>query len=193
MTEDNLRLQDLILQLNGNRVEGNLLVNYNSLDEFMETPEQATVDLNLPTFILDLQEIYRFQPDLRQNEYFAALAKKGVSGSLSANGELAAVQLERANINWGANTSLTANGTIFNATDPDALRFDLPRVRLTSTRGDLNAFVQEDSLGIQLPQNVDLAGSFRGTPEDISADAVLNSSAGNISCLLYTSPSPRDS
>ena len=180
VTEEKMQLQDLVVQLNGNRIEGNLVVNYNSLDQFIENPENATVDLNLPTFNLDLQEIYRFQPDLRQNQYFAALAKKGVSGSLSAEGRLAAVQIENANIHWGANTSLSANGTIFNATDPDVLRFDLPRVRFNSTGGDLRAFVEEDSLGIKIPDNLNIVGSFSGTQENISADAVLESSAGKI-------------
>ncbi|WP_029036108.1 translocation/assembly module TamB domain-containing protein [Salinimicrobium xinjiangense] len=181
VTEDRMRLQDLILQLNGNSIEGSLLVDYDSLNSFMDQPENATVDLNLPRFDLDLSEIYRFQPDLRQDEYFAALAKKGLSGSLSARGQLSAVNIQRANINWGGNTSLAATGTIYNATDPDNLRFDLPQVRMNSTRGDLRAFVKEEDLGIKLPQTVNLAGSFSGTPEDISADAVLNSSAGKIS------------
>ena len=180
VTEEQMRLRDLLVQLNGNYIEGNLVVDYKSLDQFIETPEEATVDLNLPTFNLDLQEIYRFQPDLRQNEYFATLAKKGVSGALSAEGKLSAVKINNANINWGSNTSLAANGTIFNATDPDALRFDLPRVRFESSGGDLRAFVEEDSLGIQLPENLSLRGRFSGTPENITADAVLESSAGKI-------------
>ncbi|NJW54309.1 translocation/assembly module TamB, partial [Salinimicrobium sp. CDJ15-91] len=180
VTEENMQLRDLVVQLNGNRIEGNLTVNYDSLDQFIENPENATVDLNLPSFNLDLEEIYRFQPDLRQNEYFATLAKKGISGTLSAQGQLAAVNIENANINWGANTSLSVNGTIFNATDPDALRFDLPRVRFNSSGGDLRAFVEADSLGIQIPENMALTGSFSGTPENITADAVLNSSAGKI-------------
>lgn len=180
VNEDRMLLEDLILRLNDNRVEGMLLVDYKSLANFFKNPENATVDLELPRFDVDLSEIYRFQPDLRQNEYFAALAKKDFSGSISASGELEAVKIDKANINWGPTTSLSATGTIYNATDPDNLRFELPQVRMNSTRGDLRAFVKEEDLGIQLPQTVNLAGSFRGTPENISADAILNSSAGKI-------------
>ncbi|WP_324719109.1 translocation/assembly module TamB domain-containing protein [Salinimicrobium sp. HB62] len=180
VNEERMRLQDLLIRINGNMVKGNLAVDYPSLDQFLENPESATVDLNLPQFQIDLQDIYRFQPALRQDPYFAALAKKGLSGSLAAKGEMSAIDIERANINWGGNTALSATGTIFNAADPENLRFDIPQLRLQSSGADLNAFVVEQDLGIQLPENVNLAGSFSGSPEDISVDAILNSSAGKI-------------
>jgi hypothetical protein len=181
VNEERALLEDLLLRLNGNLIEGSLLVNYRSLDSFINNPEGATVDLNLPQFNLDLQDLYRFQPDLRQNNYFATLAKKGISGSLSAEGELSAVKIERANIDWGGNTSLVATGTIYNTTDVDNLRFDIPQLRLRSSRADLHAFIEEQNLGIELPKTLNLAGSFSGSPEDITIDAILNSSAGKVS------------
>ncbi|UZH55162.1 translocation/assembly module TamB [Salinimicrobium tongyeongense] len=190
VNKDRAALEDLLLRVNGNLVEGNLLVDYESLDSFINNPETATVDVNLPQFNVDLQDLYRFQPDLRQNTYFAALAKKGISGSLSAEGELSAVNIERANIDWGGSTSLAATGTIYNATDAENLRFDIPQLRLRSSRADLHAFIEEQNLGIELPEKLNLAGSFRGSPEDISVDAILNSSAGkvNVEGRFVTAP-----
>ncbi|NJW53348.1 translocation/assembly module TamB domain-containing protein [Salinimicrobium oceani] len=181
INKEQILLQDFVLQLNDNYAEGRLLIDYNSLNAFIQNPETASLDLDLSQFHIDLSEIYRFQPDLMQNAYFSALAKKDLSGNVAARGEMAAVKIQRANINWGASTSLAATGTIYNATDPDNLRFDLPQVRMNSTRNDLRSFVKEEDLGIQLPQKVALTGSFSGSPEDLRAHAVLNSSSGKIS------------
>lgn len=190
INEDALRLTDLLLQLNGNHVEGSLVIDYQSLDQFIQNPEQATVDLNLPEFRVDLEDLYKFQPDLRQNQYFATLAKKPLYGNLRAQGELSSVEIEDATVNWGANTTLAAEGTVFNAADPDNLSFSFPRVRLNSSKGDIAAFIEEQDLGFTLPKDLTLSGSFAGSPEDIKVDAILNSSAGrvNVEGRFVTAP-----
>ncbi|MCY2687065.1 translocation/assembly module TamB domain-containing protein [Salinimicrobium sp. TH3] len=180
INEDRMLLQDLLLKLNGNMVEGNLVIDYQSLNSFIENPKNATVDLNLPQFNVDLQDLYRFQPDLQQNEYISELAKKGISGSLFASGELSKISIESANINWGNTALSSTGGTIYNATDPDNLKFDLPQLNFNSSRSDLSGFLASLDLGIQLPEQISLSGNFSGTPEDISVDAILNSSAGKI-------------
>ncbi|WP_051286118.1 translocation/assembly module TamB domain-containing protein [Salinimicrobium terrae] len=190
INEERMLLEDLLLRLNDNMIEGSLVIDYQSLDSFIENPENATVDLNLPEFNVDLQDLYRFQPDLRQNEYIAELSKKSVSGSLYASGELSEISIERANVNWG-NTALSAtSGTIYNATDPENLRFDLPQLKFNSARGDIRPFIKQLDLGIQLPENINLSGSFSGSADDISIDAILNSSAGkiNIDGRFVTAP-----
>ncbi len=181
LTDNDLRLKDLELQMNGNNIQGNASLAYTSLANFMEHPENAQVDFAIPQFNLDLSDLYLFQPDLKQNQYFASLAKKPLYGSLSAEGKLSKVQVENAAINWGSNTKLAATGTIFNASDPDALQFDFPRINFRSQKGDIQQFIAQQDLGIQLPQDLDLRGSLSGNPQDITVDAVLNSSAGQLS------------
>ncbi len=190
ITDNALGLKNLDLHLNGNKVKGRLLINYASLAEFIETPENATVDLELPEFTFDLQDIFRFQPDLRNNEYLASLAKKPLYGTLAAEGKLSEISISNTRLNWGSNTSLAANGTVYNSTDPEAIRFDFPQFRVVSNRTDLLRFIKEEDLGIQVPEELQIAGQFSGTPEDISADATLNSSFGDavVDGRFMTSP-----
>lgn len=180
LNEDRMLLQDLLLHLNGNTLEGELLVDYESLNSFIENPENAYVNLNLPQFRLNLKDLYRFQPALKRNPSFTTLAKNEIFGTLSARGELSEIEIQESIINWGNNTRLAARGTIYNGTDPEQLRFDIPQVRLSSSKSDLNAFIAQQDLGIQLPHTINLSGSFRGSPEDISVDAMVNSSAGRV-------------
>ena len=181
VTDESMTLDDLLLQLNGNSLQGNASIAYESLAQFIEQPEKARVNVNIPQFNLDLSDLYLFQPDLKQNEYFASLAKKPLYGSFKAEGELSEVQITNAGINWGANTKLSAVGTVFNASNPETLKFDFPRINFTSQKGDIQQFIAEQDLGIQLPQTLNLNGSLSGDPENINIDAVLNSSAGQIS------------
>ena len=181
VTDEFMKLEELQLQLNGNSLRGNASVAYKSLAQFMEQPEKAEVKVSIPQFNLDLSDLYLFQPDLKQNEYFASLAKRSLYGSLKAEGKLSEVQIKNANINWGSNTRLSAVGTVFNASTPKTLKFDFPRINFTSQKGDIQQFIAEQELGIQLPQDISLTGSISGAPEDINVDAVLNSSAGKLS------------
>ena len=90
------------------------------------------------------------------------------------------IDISRANFNWGATTRLAAQGVVKNATNPDALAFDFPQFQLSSTKSDLGQFLDEAQLGIDLPQRVKITGNFSGTPEDMKADAYLNTSEGDI-------------
>lgn len=179
-SDQGMKLKNLNLELNKNHVQGDLQIEYSSLGEFIENPESASVDLNLPQFKLSLKDLFLFQPDLKKNEYVAALSEKALSGNLSAEGELSEVEIKDTYIAWGQNTTLTANGTIFNASEPDNISFNFPRFRMVSRRQDLLSFIKEEDLGITLPNNLEVTGNFSGKPEDIQVNAVLTSSAGNI-------------
>lgn len=180
MSDDDLRLTNLNIELNKNHLKGNLIIDYSSFAKFTESPENASVNLNLPKFKIDMKDLFLFKPDLKKNEYFAALSERVLLGNLSAEGEISEVNIKDTHINWGSNTSLAANGTIFNASEPENLRFNFPRIRMVSKRQDLLKFIKEQDLGITLPNDILLTGNFRGKPEDIMVDAVMNSSAGNI-------------
>lgn len=180
VNEERIKLSDLTLQLNDNFVRGDLSIDYESLNQFIQNPDNATVDLNFPEFKVDLKDLYKFQPQLKQNQYFEKLAEKKLSGRLTAQGKLSSVKIKDARINWGANTTLAAEGEVFNLTDPDNLNFNLSGVRLNSRGGDLKELIKDLNLGIDLPDDISLSGSFSGSPDDITVDAVLNSSAGKI-------------
>ncbi|SDL14042.1 Family of unknown function [Salinimicrobium catena] len=180
VSDENLRLSNLDLHLNENRVTGKMRIDYHSLASFIERPEEAYAAVDLPQFKIDFNDLFLLQPDLKKNEYLAALGKKDLSGNLSAEGRLAELNIKDTRVQWGANTSIAAGGTLYNTTDPENLRFDFPRIRAVSTRQDLLNFVNEADLGIQLPKELRITGEVSGSPEDISADAVLTSSSGEV-------------
>ena len=182
ITLDNsaLNVKNLIFSLNNNQLQGDLKLNYASLERFIEEPEKTSLEASLSEIQLDINEVFRFQPSLQQNQYLKALSRKLLTGSLSAKGELSDIRIPSANISWGSQTNVALNGQIRNATDPDHIYFNIPRFRLNSTKSDLNYFFDEKQMGIHLPKTLALSGNLAGTPSDLKADATLKSSLGDI-------------
>ncbi|WP_282018790.1 translocation/assembly module TamB domain-containing protein [Salegentibacter mishustinae] len=172
-------LSELVLALNGNQLKGEASLNYNSVQELIANYETAELSVNLPTILVDVKEAFRFQPDLKSNPYMKELASNKVYGNLKASGKLSSIGISRANFNW-KNTSFSANGNIYNATNPDNISFDIPRFSAKSRKSDLTGFVSEKDLGISIPRNIQLSGNFKGSPEDLSAKAFLQTSEGDI-------------
>ncbi len=177
-TDTNLDLTELVLELNNNKLEGKLALEYESLANLIEVPDKSKIDLDIPSFQLDLKEAFKFQPDLRKNEYIRTLSKKYLTGNVKASGYLSTIKIPIARVNWGNNTRIAMNGLIKNATDPDNLAFNIPTFSANSTRADLTQFVSEKDLGVSLPNTVSLKGSARGNVNDVYAKANLTTSQG---------------
>lgn len=179
LTKDQIQLTDIIFDGIGNSFNGNLQLNYNDLDAFMKDPGSATLQADLSDINLELGEFFRFQPDLRENEYLRNLAKSPVKGNLSINGKVDNLNLANLNLRW-RNTNIKGSGSIVNAQDPENLSFNLPNVRLSSTRKDLQNFVSEADLGMQIPEKISINGSFKGNMEKVSTNAKIATTDGNI-------------
>ncbi len=176
-TDGFLELEDLRVALNANSLQGKAHLEYSSLADFISNPDQSKIALDIPSFLVDLKEIFKFQPGLRNNEYFSALGKKRLSGNVRASGYLSSINIPRMNVRWGT-TRISAKGLIQNATSPENLKFNIPHFAVRTQRGDLLQFVSETDLGISLPQEVALDGNAKGNLEDIYAQAILTTSQG---------------
>lgn len=177
-TDEILKVNDLNLALNNNRLEGDIRLDYPSLSALIETPDKSKIALDIPSFQLDLNDAFKFQPELRNNEYLRKLSKKYLTGKLNASGYLSAIQIPGLNARWGNTTKVYANGFIENATNPDNLKFNIPQFSAQTQKSDLLQFINEEDLGVNLPQDISIQGKARGNLEDIYAQAKLTTSQG---------------
>lgn len=179
VSNEKMEFRNLNLAANNNSIAGEVIINYSSFDEFLEQPGTGNLQANFSDFILNTGDIFRFQPDLRNNEYMQSLATERVRGSLAASGKLNNLKLTSFNLRW-KNTSLSGTGTVDNLQDPDNLYFSLPNANLSTVRGDLVMFIKEEDLGIKLPERINLSGSFAGSPSKIETNSVLKTSEGSL-------------
>ncbi|WP_226789290.1 translocation/assembly module TamB domain-containing protein [Polaribacter reichenbachii] len=180
ISDTKLSLNNFFFEFDKNNVAGNLKMNYASLSNFIENPENVKVDLNLPTLKLNLNPLLKFQPDFKSNIYIKELSKKPITGKLFANGNLSKINIDNSQINWGSNTNIIVDGTVLKPTNPNDLQLDLPTLKVTTTKTDLSNFVNENELGIHLPENISIAGNVNGGLNDIATKLKLNSSQGTI-------------
>lgn len=177
-TDEFLKVDDLKLALNNNKVNGKLRLDYPSLAKLIEAPDQSKIALNLPLFQVDLKDVFKFQPDLKKNEYLRTLSTRYVTGNVNASGYLSAIKFPELKVRWGNTTRIIASGTVQNATDPDNLKFDIPSFSAQTNRNDLIKFVSEEELGVSLPEDVSLKGRAKGNLEDVFAEMELTTSQG---------------
>lgn len=179
-TEQTLDVSELNFHLNENILNGNINLQYASVNELINNPDASRMNTNLETIELSIDELFRFQPELRKNEYLLTLSRKKVTGNLKANGTLAALEIPEGNFNWGNSTSVYGRGTLLNPMNADSLELEFPVFNIKTVREDALAFVNEDSLGISIPETLSLKSNFQGTLDNIKADAVIQTSDGQI-------------
>jgi translocation and assembly module TamB len=178
VTDQQMRLNGLKFKLNNNTISGYARLDYRSLSKLIAAPETIKVDLNFPSFNLSLSEIFKFQPELKNNQYLDTLSKKELKGNLKASGNLASIDLTKAEINWGNTTHISVNGTLQNIINPEILQFDITQFLAETKRSDIIQFVNETDLGVSLPEDIKLIGELTGNSQDITGNAKLISTQG---------------
>ncbi|OBQ57245.1 hypothetical protein VQ01_01870 [Tamlana sp. s12] len=174
----NLTLKNLDIALNNDLVLGDLNMEYSEINSFMNHPEKSKIDLVLSKFRFDFNDIFLFQPDLKNNEYLQILSKKRLSGHAKASGYVSDIQIPSFNVSWGDSTKLVLKGQIKNATQTDSLKFKIPSYRFTTKKSDIERFVAISDSTISIPNKMMLSGNISGALNAIATDSKLVSEQG---------------
>lgn len=178
ITDKELVLSALDLQLNNNTITGNARLNYSGISQFLKTPEATKFALNIPSFNISTSDAFKFQSALKNNKYLKTLNKNNLTGRIQALGTLDSISVSQAEINWGKSTQILANGILTNLIKPKELYVDMSAFSVKTTRTDLVQFVNEKDLGIQLPEQVLLSGNGKGTIAAVTSQVKLTTSHG---------------
>ncbi|WP_158977904.1 translocation/assembly module TamB [Cellulophaga sp. L1A9] len=166
-------ISKLELQTNRSAIFGAAALKFSSIQNLMDTPENASLNLTLPKLTLDLRDAFIFQPELATNEYFKKLAVKPFTGNVTASGTLKAIDIPSLKLNWGENTQLIAQGKLYDGMQPDVLSFDFNTIQAISSRKDILTFVSESELGISVPKTIKLNAVASGSPDEIKGYIAL--------------------
>lgn len=179
-SEKSFELNKLNFQTTYSRVSMDLAMSYSSLDDLINRPEKATLNLDFKPSILSLQDAFYFAPELRKDTVLAPFHNKpfGLDGSIS--GRVGDADLKDFAIDWGANTHFKASGNIKGLPDPKALVFNFPKISLESVIADYASFIPKDTLPVNIPAKISLNTSLNGTLEDLKAKGLLNIPEGKL-------------
>ena len=180
LNNDHISLKELSLKTGNSLLVGDLSANYNSLEEFIQNYERAQITANISTLYLQVNDLFKLNPELKQNQYLRQLQQKPISGSLAAKGNLENLQLNQFNLNWGKTTKIKTKGSLAYLTNPEKLQFNLRQIDIQSIKTDLVQFVNEKDLGISIPQKLELVGNAKGGLENLKADLALQMPEGRV-------------
>ncbi len=191
ITDKQMDLQDLYLHINNNRLTGAVHLDYPSIQELLENPIDISMDIAVPNFQINLEDIFLIQPGLRKNEYLLALSQRPITGSLKAKGSTENLNIPNLVINWGKETAVMAVGSLQNTLDTSSLSFELQSIKARTTRADVFTFIDTIDVPINLPERLSLTGTARGNLNEIYTDAALTTSAGSVTLDGYLKNSER--
>lgn len=173
------KVSDLIVETNRSKLAANTTLEYASIDELISFPEKSRVKLLVEDTRLDVRDAYFFSPELAQDTLVREIARAPVSLDADLAGDLGNITIESLLLGW-SKTSLSARGSIREPMDLDRLRVDFPAIHLRSTRPDLIRFIDEQAMGIRLPDELTLRSDVKGAMDDLLANLDLQTSLGDI-------------
>ncbi|MCJ7467786.1 MAG: translocation/assembly module TamB [Maribacter sp.] len=160
-------------------LNGDLELQYPSVDQFIKVPEKTRVELNLPRFKISLRDVLDIYPELKNNAYVIKASENDFTGSVAAKGTLQKIQIQKMEIDWGDHTSLVANGLLENITEGKAFLFDAKDLKVVTVREDLQRFASETNLGISIPETLLIQASGSGNMKNLKADAFIKIPEGS--------------
>lgn len=181
VSDKNTSINNLSVTTNENSLEGQIKLDYSTLNDLINHPDASELFVDLPQFKVSLKEAFIFSPDLAQSEYVALLAEKPLTGSLKAAGTLDQIEIPLTSLNWGENTIINLSGSLRNPMDPDNMLIDFPQLSAETQKSDLIKIMSESEAGISFPENISLTGNLKGGMAEAVANVKLKTSDGTIS------------
>lgn len=173
------RINDLEVKTNRSQLELESLFEYSSISQLINQPDLLQVDLAISDTYLDLRDAYFFSPELAQDTLLSKLAQAPIRLEGTVSGDTEALDLDQLDLAW-SETRLTAHGRLRDWMDPDRIAVDLPEIHIASVRQDLVKWVDEQAMGIKLPEELEVNSQIRGSLQDIWAKVEVESSLGEI-------------
>ncbi|MFS4446518.1 translocation/assembly module TamB domain-containing protein [Maribacter sp. 2307UL18-2] len=166
-------LSNLNLSANSSFVHGALALQYPSVQQLFESPENTKIEAHFPDFKIAIEDAFYFQQQLSRNEYIQKSLQHPFTGNLTVEGTLDTLQIREMRLNWGQNTTLTSEGNLNHVAQIDSLSFDFNTIRAATLREDVLKFVSERELGIPVPETVLIEGGAFGDLNDVDLNASL--------------------
>ncbi|EDP97905.1 translocation/assembly module TamB domain-containing protein [Kordia algicida OT-1] len=173
-------LNNLSIRTNNNKIVGNVSIRYNNFNAFVNDPSSSRLSAKIPNLNVNPKDAFFFMPSLKENEYITKFSKKPLTGSLTVNGTLNAIEISNTSLAWGSDTKATLEGKITNALDINTAAIDFKNFNIISNKTDAFTFVDPELLTIDIPEEFQLIGTAAGSMTNLKTNALLTTSDGTI-------------
>jgi translocation and assembly module TamB len=183
-TTNEFKLQNLSVETNSSHIDADIACRYSSLQEFKNSPAKVAIDASIKNMVVDPREIYWFAPDLKEQP-FLSKASPPVALKGNVSGTVGDLLLKNLTVTSGG-TFVTANGRITGLPEINKTLFAISGFQARTTSSDLYRNLPKGTIpgNMELPAQLSLSGTFKGTVQTFDADVALNSSYGNLDAVV---------
>ncbi|MGR3810894.1 translocation/assembly module TamB domain-containing protein [Jiulongibacter sp. NS-SX5] len=181
-TDQLIGLRNLNFKSPRSNFKGDIVLGFNSLDEFTADPLKSKISFEANKARLALTDIYKFNAELSQNPALASKRNEVllIDGKLKSNQDN--FLLEDLILRIDQETGLALNGFAGGIGNLEKLKANLTIKELKTSKGFYQDFLPDslDLSGYNLPEMVNLSGSIKGNARAMNLDAVLNTDLGKL-------------
>ncbi|MBE0392909.1 translocation/assembly module TamB domain-containing protein [Flavobacterium sp. PL002] len=176
----NAYLKNLSLKTPQTTLKDNIEIGYPSIETVSKNLAELSVNANLKNSELGFQDVLIFVPTLSSTVPFKDNPNAILLINSKVTGKLKKLQIPKLEISGIGTTKIAASGTITGLPDVDKAFFDLDIKELKSSAKDIKSFTPKGTIPstIQLPAQLNVNGTFKGTITNFNTNLVLGSSYG---------------
>ncbi|MBD3581359.1 translocation/assembly module TamB domain-containing protein [Flavobacterium selenitireducens] len=173
--------KNLYLKTPKTEIRDRLVAGYPSLESLSDAPGELLLDADLKNSRIAFEDILLFVPTLEDTNPFKDNPKAVVFINGQLKGKLKDLSIPNLEVSGIGNTRIAASGRITGLPDAKTARFDLNIRQVQTTAKDIYGFVPKGTIpdNIQLPAKINLAGTFKGSADNLVANLDAKTSFGN--------------
>jgi translocation and assembly module TamB len=178
LEEKTFSIDKLIVESGDSKVELSGNASFNSLTDY----QTARIDFEIPQSTIATKDILFFAPHVLDSIPLDLPRETKISIASKISGSFNNLTIDKLAVKMLTSTSLSMQGNVKNLSDPDKVSMQVSMNRFFTTSKDIYT-VLADSLipaSIQLPDSIELNGSFKGLVKAPTFSALLTTSSGNV-------------
>ncbi|WP_373494540.1 translocation/assembly module TamB domain-containing protein [Aquiflexum sp.] len=179
ITDQNLDIESFLLKTAKSELRADLVLNYQTLAEFIENPGNSDFNLSIKGLKTDGSEALYFAPELDQELYFQELLKNGIVANGQIEGNLKNLSIPTFDLEYGEHTSLNiVSAEMSNYLDSEKIQIDLTEMVFVTKAEVIDPFLED--LDYNIPEEIRLEAKAKGGLKGMIADVLLNTSDGDV-------------
>ncbi|MGY5355333.1 translocation/assembly module TamB domain-containing protein [Wenyingzhuangia sp. IMCC45467] len=173
-------ISKLAVKTNTNQLNAQVDIGYSSINNFINQPENTLFNVTVNHVALNVKDAYYFSPELKGNEYVQKFSEHAIIGNIVAKGVLKNIDIPTINLKWGEKTSIELTAKIKDVLSDNNLSFEVPNFRFKTDRKSVLSFVNEQDLGMIIPNTILLTSNTKGSLQALTTNTVLTLPKGKL-------------
>ncbi len=181
-TDKLISLKEFQFNTRGSELDTDLSIAYQNLDAFIDSPQSATIDLNLRKANLLIEDLFHLSAALKEYPTLLKNRSKKLVASGNIKGKNGDFLIDKFKINLGPENRINLDGYVAGVTNLQNLKTDLTISNSQLQKDLLLSLIPEDQdlSDYQIPPKLGMEGKITGNEKAVDIDAKFITDYGNL-------------